>query len=963
MQTDFCGQINTHMLKINTLLFVLLMSLQAIAGGKISGKVTDEKTGEPIIGATIIVQGTGKGSATDVDGRFMVDIAAGEYVVEIKYIGYAAKNVSDVVVKEGGVTELNATITEDTKKQLTEVVVKASLKKESINALYSIQKNSIAVSSGISADIIQRTPDKNTGEVLKRVSGASVKDGKYVVIRGLSDRYNLAMVNNALMPSTEPDKKAFSFDVIPSNLIDNIIINKTASADMPGDFAGGVVTVLTKDVPEKDFVNVGVSAGYNTQSTGKSFVSNERTGMSYLAFPGNSNALPSGFGKDAAYYNGLRSSNPQQQYDVAKSLPNSYKEVTTTALPNTAINASVGKAVNFKNGDKFGAVVGLSLRNTQIKTQPDDFIRGKYETSRVHTYTTETQYRYSSNLAALANFSYVTGKSKIGFKNLYNKIYDNTYYQREGYSTSNLQQIKAYSSIPSERQVFNSQLEGEHAFGKKNIKATWNLNYSNLNSQQKDLRTAFYTRNVNFNQADEPIVDETVPFEIVDRNSRRFFSTQKDNNLGGNANITYPFKMFNQKQAVKAGYLYQYKSREFSARIFQYEPVGLSLPHEIAQQPVGEIFDAKNIGTPNGLFLREITSSEDAYKAYGMLNAGYVMLDNSISEKIRLTWGIRVESYTQTIKATLRSGSKLNKEDNFTDVLPSFNLSYNASDKSKFRLSASRTVNRPEFREIAPFQFIDFENTWTITGNPNLKRANITNVDFRYEYYPSAGEAITAGVFYKNFTNPIEAKMDDQSNLDLLIFGYQNAKSAYAAGFELDVRKKMSFVGDARWLENLIVGGNFSYIYSRVDASNIIGATNTIGTKTDRPLQGQSPYLINASVLYNMPKTGLAFSAMYNRIGHRIAIVGNASIPTTWENGRDIIDLQISKTVLKNKGEFKLTVGDLLNQAAVFYWNTDNNNAYSKGDVKIGAGVDSKFQSYRLGTTLTLGFNYRFGGK
>lgn len=947
------------MLKINALLFVLLISLQAIAGGKISGKVTDEKTGEPLIGATVEVKGMGLGTATDVDGRFIINVATGDYVVEVKYIGYTAKSISDVLVKEGEVTELNVAIAEDNKKQLKEVVVRGTLKKESVNALYSIQKNSVAVSSGISADIIQRTPDKNTGEVLKRVSGASVKDGKYVVIRGLSDRYNLAMVNNALMPSTEPDKKAFSFDVIPSNLIDNIIINKTASADLPGDFAGGIVTVLTKDVPERDFVNVGIAAGYNTQSTGKDFVSNERTGMSYLAFPGNDHALPSGFGKNAAYYNELRSSNPEKQYEIAKSLPNNYKEVTTSAMPNTNFNVSVGKAAHLKNGDKFGAVIGANLRNSQ--TILPEFIRGKYEQGRIHTYSTEKQYRYSSNLAALANFSYVTGKHKIGFKNLFNKIYDNTYYQREGYTTSNLQQIKAYSSIPSERQVYNAQLEGDHAFGKKNVKAYWNLSYSNLNAQQKDLRSAFYSKTTTFNTEDEPVSNESVPFEVVDRNSRRFFSTQKDNNIGGNAHVSYPFNLFNQKQSVKAGYLYQYKDREFSARIFQYAPIGFSAAPEVAHAPVGEIFDTKNIGTASGFRLDEITSTEDAYKAYGMLNAGFLMLDNAFGEKIRLTWGVRVESYEQKIKATLRSGTKLNKKDIFTDVLPSFNLSYNANEKSKFRLSASRTVNRPEFREIAPFQFIDFENVWTITGNPNLKRANITNADFRYEYYPSAGEAITAGVFYKNFENPIEAKMDDQSNLDLLIFGYQNAKSAYAAGLEIDFRKKMSFISDAKWLENLIVGGNFSYIYSRVDASNIIGTTNTIGTKTDRPLQGQSPYLINGSILYNMPKTGFAFSAMYNRIGHRIAIVGNATIPTTWENGRDVIDLQISKAVLKNKGEVKLTVGDLLNQATTFYWNTDTKDAYMKGSSKAGKGNDQVFQQYRLGTTLTLGFNYKFG--
>jgi TonB-dependent receptor len=944
-------------MRIISMFFVLLiLSVQALAGGKISGKVTDEKTGDPIIGATVMVQGTGLGTATDVDGRFILDVANGDYVVEIKYIGYQQKNVSDVVVKEGQVTELNAVIAEDDKKTLKEVVVTASLKKESINALYMMQKNSISVSSGISADVIQRTPDKNTGEVLKRVSGASIKDGKYVVIRGLSDRYNMAMVNNALMPSTEPDKKAFSFDVIPSNLIDNIIINKTASADLPGDFAGGVVTVLTKDIPERDFFNIGLSGGYNTQSTFKDYIHNERGSTDYLGFPGKRNELPASFGEDRTAYNTMKATNPEAAYSAVKDLPNDYKEVKGTAMPNLAVQLSGGVSKHMKNGDKFGTVLGLSFRNTQ--TIIPEFIRGKYEESRVHTYSVEQQNRFSSNLAGLANFSYVTGKTKIGFKNLFNKMYDNTYYQREGYTTSNNQQFKTYSSVPSERQVYNAQLEGDHAIGKRNIKAYWNLSYSNLQASQKDLRTAFYARAATFDDKDEPIADESLPYEIVDRNSRRFFSKQKDNSYGGNFNINVPFAMWGQKHSVKFGYLGQYKDRDFSARVFQYEPVSV-LSSAIAHQPVNTIFDPSNVGISGGFGLNEITSNEDAYKASGLLNAGFVMLDNSIAEKFRLTWGVRVESYTQNLKATLRSGTQLDKEDVFTDVLPSFNLSYNMTEKTKFRLSASRTVNRPEFREIAPFQFIDFENVWTLKGDTNLVRGNITNIDLRYEYYPSAGEAITAGVFYKNFSNPIEAKLDDQSNLDLLIFTYQNAKSAYVAGLEFEVRKNLSFIGDAEWLKNLVLGGNVSYIYSRVDAANIIGSSNTIGTKAERPLQGQSPYLINLSALYNAPKAGLAFSAMYNRIGHRIYAVGNAGIPTTWENGRDIIDLQISKQVLKNRGEVKLTVGDLLNQPTTFYWNTDTKDAYKAGDSKLGNGNDRIFQQYKLGTTFTLGFNYR----
>lgn len=939
-------------MRVITMFFVmLLISLQAIAGGKITGKVSDEKTGDPIIGAMVVIKGSSNGTSTDVDGRFSLSADAGEYIVEIKYIGYQQKNISDVVVKNGQSTELNAVIGEDTKTTLQEVVVTASLKKESINALYTLQKNSISVSSGISADVIQRSPDRNTGEVLKRVSGASVKDGKYVVIRGLSDRYNLAMVNNALMPSTEPDKKAFSFDVIPSNLIDNIIINKTASPDLPGDFAGGVVTVLTKDVPEQNFVNIGVTAGYNSQATFKELPSNGRGGASYFGFPGSEGKLTSAFGDS---YREYRSMSEDKQLAAARTLPNSYGITKSTALPNTSISASLGNVQHLGNGGKFGTILGVSQRSGYGMTP--DVARGVYEVGRVGRLSTEDANKFSANLAGLANFAYVKGKHKLSLKNLYNKIYDNTYYFREGYTTSNNQQTRLSSTIPNERQIINTQLEGDHAIGDKNVKVYWNLNYSSLKSGQNDLRTAAYSRPVTFDANDNPIYNEALPFTLVDRNSRRFFSNQQDNNYGGNFFVSYPFQMFNQKQNVKFGYLGLYKDREFSARVFQYELRNLALDHE----GVETIFAPANINGTD-LKLADITNQTDKYTANGLLNAGYIMFDNSFDDKWRLSWGARVESYTQNLQAIDQSNAAIDKTDVFTDLLPSFNLSYSASDKNKFRLSGSRTVNRPEFREIAPFQFIDFENLWTISGNPNLVRGNITNADFRYEFYPNPGETVTAGVFFKHFQNPIEAVMDGQSNLDLLIFSYQNAKSATAMGAELDIRKNLSFLGSQKWLENLTLAGNLTYIYSKVNTSNLVGAIYNIGTKTDRPLQGQSPYLINVSALYSDPVHGWSLSGLYNRIGNRIAIVGSSSIATTWEKGRDVIDLQVGKSVLKKKGELKLTVSDLLNQKTIFYWNTDTKDGYTAGNNPKGIGNDQVFQSYRLGTTITVGFNYRIG--
>jgi outer membrane receptor protein involved in Fe transport len=250
------------------------------------------------------------------------------------------------------------------------------------------------------------------------------------------------------------------------------------------------------------------------------------------------------------------------------------------------------------------------------------------------------------------------------------------------------------------------------------------------------------------------------------------------------------------------------------------------------------------------------------------------MLDNSLGEKLRIIWGARYEAYTQVLSSYSRANTFLEKTTPFNDILPSVNITYEVSEKSKARFAASQTVNRPEFREISPFPFIDYENVWVMRGNEDLVRANITNLDLRYEIYPTAGEAITFGAFYKHFKNPIESVLDPGHTLDYLVFGYANAPSAYAAGFEFELRKKMNFLGGAEWLDRLIVGTNLSYIYSRVDVSGIIGTTNTVGTKLIRPLQGQSPYIVNFSLMYNSTKSGWSASALYNRIGHRIAFVG-----------------------------------------------------------------------------------------
>lgn len=942
-----------------TLLFAALLVASTVfaENGKIAGKISDKTYGEAVIGASVSVQGMSIGTVTDVDGNFTISVPTGEYVIEVKYLGYQPKNIEGVAVKANQTTTVSVVMEESKSTEMEEVVVTARLERETVNALYIQQRNNVSLSSGISADIIQRSPDKNTGEVLKRVSGASIQNGKYVIIRGLNDRYNMAMLNNALMPSTEPDRKAFSFDIVPSNVIDNIIINKTATPDMPGDFAGGVVKVLTKDVPEKDFITIGLTGGFNTQTTFKDFTTTPSGGGTAFGFPAQDHMLSESWGATPNEYGQKTNA---EQVAAFKELPaNSYQTTTTSAMPNTSLQLSAGKSLSFKNGDKFGVIAALSTSNS--RTTLTDYQRGKYlNNGLIHTLSSEQQYKQAANSAALLNLAYTTGKSRISFKNLYNKLYDQTYIDRLGHSTSSDQQNPLYATIPQERSIMNNQLEGSHAIGTRNVKVEWNLNYANMRSNQNDYRTVEYSRNITTTPTGEFEGADTSLYRLVDRNSRRFFSTQTDDNYGGNLNVTYPFEIAGYKQTVKAGYLGLIKERVFNARFFQYELFDITR-QDLPWLPIDQIFAAENIGR-SGFILSEKTAPTDRYDAGATMHAAYVMFDNIIAEKLRVIWGARYESYTQTLLAKDRAGTLIDQSTPFNDILPSVNITYDVNEKQKVRFAASQTVNRPEFREVAPFSFTDYENIWSLVGNPTLVRANITNLDLRYEIYPNAGEVLSIGAFYKHFKNPIEAVLNSQANLDFLLFGYANAPSAYTAGVELEVRKNLGFISESStWAKNFTAGANFTYIYSRVDASKILGTIPIIGTKADRPLQGQSPYIINVSLMYNAPKSGWSASALYNRIGHRIAYVGSATIPTTWENGRNIVDLQLGKTVLKGKGEFKLTVSDLLNSATVLYWNTDDKDAYKKGDDINGKINDLPFQKYKSGTGVSVGFRYTIG--
>ena len=917
---------------------ILLLTVPLISSAQsinVRGKIVNTKN-EPVPGASIVIQETKKLVSANVEGEFSFSLEKGKrYSVLVSSTGYQSKSVEDIdpatLVDEPLVIVLEPKVTTG-----ESIIIRSTRRQESTIALLTFQRTSSSMSSGLAADFIRRTPDKNTGEVLKRVSGASIQDNRFVVVRGLSDRYNAAMLNTAQLPSSEPDRKAFSFDMFPAALVDNIIIHKTATPEFTGEFSGGLVQVNTRDIPTKDVLTVGVGVGYNNQSTFKPFTSNARNQYDWLGFDDGTRRLPESFPANAREYRGLGKDAAGVARQVALTQEFSgdvFRERTSDAMPIYNFNLTYAKTHRFAKGGTLGTLVGLTYRNAKLIYDVDRRFH-EADGTIIFDYT-DRQNLYQVNWGGVANISYVKGRTKISWKNLFNQLYEDKYYVREGYNTSRLNDLKLYSSYLNQRSLATTQLEGEHQLSKGGIKLKWNGNAGFNMKTQPDLRTALYARTINTTQ----------PFEIDPDDTRRFYSDLKDYSVGGGGQLLVPMNWgLKDKQILKLGGGNTTRFRDFSSRIFRYNITNFnSFIATNARKPVDQAFQPDNMGN-NGYIMEEFTNNVDSYFGISVLNSAYGMMDNNFGN-LRLIWGVRAENFQQLLTSRTQTGNRSYNLTDKWDLLPSLNAMLKVGDKSNIRLAGSRTVARPEFREIAEFAFYDYELNYGVLGDTGLRRSSVMNYDARYEFYPKAGESISFGAFYKDFTDPIELRLDPASNADARRYFYSNALSARTVGFEVEVRKGLDFI--APKLKNFSVFGNYTYIRSEVTFNDLSAGNKEV--KADRPLQGQSPYLLNLGLQYTSPVFNA--SLLYNRVGERLSLVGNSEFPNVFERPRNLLDLQLSTKVLDKKGELKLNVSDMLNNAFYHYENINDATSYQEG-------TDRLFYSYRPGTTVTVSFTY-----
>jgi hypothetical protein len=857
---------------------------------KLSGKVIEAETGEVITGANIIVEGTRRGSATDIEGKYSITIDPGTYNLHVSALSYTKKIITRVTCEAGKELVLYITLNSDAIKS-KEVVIEAKANTSYEAVLLNTRKNSAAVSDGISAEQIKRAPDATSGDALRRLTGISLVDNKFVYVRGVSDRYNQTTLNGTSVTSTDVGKKSFSYDMLPANLLENTIVIKSATPDMRGDFTGGLVQLNTLDFPERSIFKISYSRAKNSLTTGNTIGVSQGSSHDWLGYDDGVRALPTNL---ANYPNAT---------ELAKILPNTWAPRDRTAPWQQAFSLSYGNKLSFEreNGpsDDIGLVAALSYRTNYQRNNKE--IDNHY----VGRHAVGMRDDYSVLWGAIANLSFkYEGLHKISFKNNFNRSAED---QVSQFRSEDVDFINYYTVIEwNQRVMYSGQVTGEHKFpGLGGVSLEWCVSRSTSQRQVPDRKQFSYLGQTNYPES---------PFGI--NAPQRSWSVLNDYVTSYSTDISIPLYA---TARIKAGLLFESKKTDYRIRYFNIIPLSSSL----IQLPIDQVLDPNNYGA--GKFgMKESSVAQDTYFADGSLNVGYAMVDlpfSVIGEKFRFISGVRSENSEQNVSVPRSFESNaltFASQKKNIDLLPSTNMMWMANVAINVRIAYSNSVNRPEFRELAGTGFWDFIKYEMIGGNPDLQRSLVHNFDVRFEMFPDAGELIAVSYFHKNIHGAIEEHVTFGSYASRT---WTNSPGvAENKGWEFELRKSFGFLGE--FWKRFSISGNYSIIQSSIKDSIDEGGNGIIKmSHWTRPMQGQSPYMVNLSFLYTEPITGTSVNVLYNKSGRRIDVTGtkDRSLPLPsdiYEEPRDIVDLSIIQPVIAGL-ELKFSIRNLNNKERV----------------------------------------------
>lgn len=823
---------------------------------------------------------------------------------------------------------------------LGEVVVTGVVMKGTEAATIQETKRSALVLSTISAQEISRTQDSNAGEVIRRVPGVSLIEDKFVMVRGLSQRYNNVWVNGGAVPSSEADARAFSFDLIPSSQIDNLTIVKTPAAEYPADYTGGFILVETKEIPTSNSLQIQLGGNWNSRSAFHDFLYSKGSSTDFLGFDGSLRSLKGGInGRLNALDNGTSL--------MGNGLNNDWAVKSRTPFGDLKLSASLSRRWLIGK-HRLGMLAAVNYTNeTRTYTGMENNLFGVYDVqndrSNYLRHSTDDQYNQNVRLGVMFNITYLssTGRSKIQLKNIFNNIGNARYTWREGVSAqANLERSAEY--YYRSRTTYNGQLTGKHTFTRDAL--DWSLGYAYANRHLPDRRRY--------------LIDDALESGIYALTTGNDISrewTQLDEHIFSAAvNDKHDFIFGSWQPSVKLGAYGEYRTREYLTRefIYNWNASDNTLPTDFRHQDIPSLLsDETNFGE-RGLYLLEQVRWRNNYRGHNTLGAGYVQATLPFG-RLSILAGLRFEHNDMELISNSRDAERSEQRRHYrtSDLFPCLNATYRMNTQHQLRFSYGRSINRPEFREVSSSVYYDFDLASSVQGNTELRNCYVQNCDLRYEWYPSHGELVSVAAFYKHFDSPIEWTYTVAGGTDL-IYSYKNAQSANAYGVELDIRKSLDFIG----LPCLSWSFNGALIKSCVQFDE--------GSREEnRPMQGQSPYLVNTGLFYKNTKSQFDIALLYNRIGKRIIGVGrsegstgsddNARVPDSYEMPRNTIDLTASKKFGQH-WELKCAIRDLFGERVQYKQFADVH--YANGTQRA---VEQITRSYKPGTNFSLSILWR----
>jgi len=899
-------------MKIKAVLAALLLSLISYAqNGIIRGTVYEDETNEALFYANAQVPSTGAVAFTDFDGNFELSLAPGIYNLEISFLGLATLTVSEISVEAGKVTAFENLRLKPTTNELMTVTVTASAMRNTESAILDIKKKSATVMDGISAQNFKRIGDGNAAAAVTRVPGVSIQGGKYVFVRGLGDRYTKTQLMRMDIPGLDPDRNSLQMDIFPTNILQNIVVLKTLTADLPADFSGGLVNIELVDFPTKKTLNISSSLGYTPGMHLIEGLGHQGSVTDFLGFDGGfrNNPLPNRY-----IYEGIP--NPALDDPITTQLTEGFKPVLAAQSQTMPLNGTLGisggnqikkdngKTVGYNgsfsykaNTDFFGSMTGDSTRMYEQNFYRKGNLPNQYT---LQADRTQIGSLAVSNIFMSGLFGYSIKDDNDKYRFTMMHLQNGETRTGKFIETSSIENsfVGARDNLEySERSITSVLLNGQHSRDDNALKIDWRIAPTYSRIADKDIRSTSYRTEDN--------TFDIAPGETGFPN--RIWRNLNEFNLANRIDFTRTHEVRGRNAKLKYGANYTFKYRDYEILRYQLRAKSLGRLPDLTGDADELLTDAFiwDVVSDAGTYYSGNYEANNAYQGIQSNIAAYVNEEFSMNALMKVVLGLRLERYDQFYtgvdqQEAAAPGTGLNYYyepvlNNF-NLFPTANFIYSVNENSNLRLGAFRTVARPSFKEKSAAQIEDVLTGITFIGNLDLQNTIINNLDARFEYFFEGGQTIALSGFYKSFTNPIE--LVAYSAAAPSNFQPRNVGNATVAGAEFEIRKNLGFLG----LKNFEINSNFSYIYSAVTrdsaeyAARVASAREGEVISTVRPMQGQSPYMINVGLNYNDPKKGWQGGLFYNVQGEKLYIVGVADNPDVFEVPFHSLNFNLLKT-------------------------------------------------------------------